>query len=206
MQKWKIITFLFNANTFLEGNVDVHVLLGLNPHEFLKLKRNMTWLKISKFWICTCLPEYHIGWTIIPVAHACFPLDLERLQAQLVEYYKMHTVTSLLVFRIYIYIRKTYIDGSPKPQNVQIWKMRAFSGKCTHFMQIRWKCMHFQENACILCKLDENARIFTKNACIFSKCVHFMQMKMHAFSVKMHAFYWKCGKMRAVYERPYPAG
>ena len=61
-----------------------------------------------------------------------------------------------------VYIRKTYIGQSPKPQKVQIWKMHTFSGKCTHFMQIRWKCTHFQENACILCKLDENACIFRK--------------------------------------------
>ena len=52
----------------------------------------------------------------------------------------------------FVYIRKTYIGQSPKPQKVQIWKMRAFSVKCAHF----------QENACILCKLDENAHIFRK--------------------------------------------
>ena len=48
----------------------------------------------------------------------------------------------------FVYIRKTYIDQSPKPQNVQILKMHAFY----------W-------NACILCKLDENA----------GKCAHFLQ-------------------------------
>ena len=53
--------------------------------------------------------------------------------------------------------------------------MRAFSVKCAHFHLICIKCTHFQENACILCKLDENARIFTKNARILCKwkCVHF---------------------------------
>ena len=43
----------------------------------------------------------------------------------------LHKFFDSLVFRIYI--RKTYIDGSPKPQNVQIWKMHAFSVKCVHF-------------------------------------------------------------------------
>ena len=95
----------------------------------------------------------------------------------------------------FVYIRKTYIGQSPKPQKVQIWKMRAFSvkcvhfmqirwkcthfmqirWKCAHFMQIRWKCVHFQENACILCKLGENARILCKLDENAGKCVHFQQ-------------------------------
>ena len=40
-------------------------------------------------------------------------------------------------FWSFVYIRKTYIDQSPKPQIVQICKMCAFY---VHFMQIRWKC------------------------------------------------------------------
>ena len=54
----------------------------------------------------------------------------------------------------FVYIRKTYVDQSPKPQNVQILKMHAFSVKCAHFHLICIKCTHFPENACILCKLQ----------------------------------------------------
>ena len=50
-------------------------------------------------------------------------------------------------FWSFVYICKTYVDQLPKPEKVQILKMRAFSpnlhkmcafsGKCVHFMQIR---------------------------------------------------------------------
>ena len=79
-----------------------------------------------------------------------------------------NVLNGLLVFRIYI--RKTYIDGSPKPEKVQILKMRAFSVKCTHFhlicikcVHFHWKCAHFHL-ICIKCThFPENAR----------KCAHF---------------------------------
>ena len=46
-----------------------------------------------------------------------------------------------------------------------------------------WKCVHFQENVHILCKLDENA-------CIFRKYMHFMQIRwkcVHFMQIR-----WKC--------------
>ena len=80
---------------------------------------------------------------------------------------------------------------------LQFW--HAFSLKCMHFMQIRWKCVHFQENACILCKLDENAHIFRK-------CMHFMQIRWKcAHFLKIGAFSWKCGKMRAFQRKTLPS-
>ena len=48
-------------------------------------------------------------------------------------------------------------------------------------MQMRWKCMHFPENARILRKLDENAHIFLKMCAIYANW-----MEMHAFSENVH--------------------
>ena len=50
-------------------------------------------------------------------------------------------------------------------------EMHAFSSNL-HKMLICIKCVHFQENACILCKLGENACILLK-MCAFSKFEHF---------------------------------
>ena len=96
------------------------------------------------------------------------------------------SVQPLLVFRIYI--RKTYIDRSPKPQIVPILillKMRAFSPNLHKMHAFSWKCKKMHTFSSNLHKM-----------CAFSwKC-----KKMHAFSSnlhKMHAFSWKCKKMCA---------
>ena len=70
-------------------------------------------------------------------------------------------------------------------------KMFKF-GKCVHFHLICIKCMHFPENVHILCKLVENAHIFSENACILCKLdenAHIFRGKMCAFSMKICAFY-----------------
>ena len=43
--------------------------------------------------------------------------------------------------------------------------MRAFSGKCMHFMQIRWKCVHFMQ-------IRRKCTHFQENV---GKCAHFQR-------------------------------
>ena len=60
-----------------------------------------------------------------------------------------------------------------------------------HFMQIRWKCAHFPENARILCKLDENARIFLKMRAFYANENARILLKMRENArilLKMRAF------------------
>ena len=93
---------------------------------------------------------------------------------------------SLLVFRIYI--RKTYIDRSPKPQVVQIlilMKMHTFSSNLHKMHAFSWKCKK-------MCAFSSNLH----KMCTFSwKC-----KKMHTFSSNLHkmrTFSWECKKMCA---------
>ena len=55
------------------------------------------------------------------------------------------------------------LEASPISENLFQWKCAHFREnvrKCVHFHLICIKCAHFHRNAHILCKLDENARIF----------------------------------------------